>query len=130
LGIHKQSNKNKEENYTNFLGRVFDSLKNTVSSLENEVLHIDLMSNRVYGKIINNKVGRYYIGEIKYINNNPELNGPGVLYSKDRKKSMKEIFFRINMKAKELFIIKIIILKEILLMVNAMEKEYYFLEII
>ena len=88
LGIHKQSNKNKnkEENYANFLGRVFDSLKNTVSSLENEVLNIDLMSNRVYGKIINNEVGRYYIGEIKYINNNPELNGPGVLYSKDRKK--------------------------------------------
>ena len=46
------------------------------------------------------------------------------------KKSMKEILFRINMKAKEQFIIKIIILKEILLMVNAMEKEYYFLEII
>ena len=84
LGIHKKSKINKEENYANFLGPVFNSLKNCNILIDNETTKIEFDNIRGYGKIFINKGdGQYYIGEF---NRELKLNGKGVIYSKDRKK--------------------------------------------
>ena len=84
LGIHKKSKIKKEENYGNFLGPVFNSLKNCNILVDNETTKIEFDNIRGYGRIIINKDdGQNYIGEF---NKEFKLNGKGVIYSKDRKK--------------------------------------------
>ena len=83
LGIHKQSKIKNEENYGNFLGPVFNSLKNCTILEDNETTKIEFDNIRGYGRLINKDDGRYYIGEF---NKELKKNGKGVIYSKDKKK--------------------------------------------
>ena len=86
LGIHKQAKINKEENYGNFLGPVFNSLKNNYLFYNEETIQIEFNGINGCGKIINKDASKYYIGELNYTNNNYELNGKGIMYSTDGKK--------------------------------------------
>ena len=73
IGIHKEGNRNKTENYGDFIYPIFDIIKK------------DIREKRNNGKYSNGKYiwdnGKYYLGEFK--NNKP--NGKGIKYYKNRK---------------------------------------------
>ena len=73
IGIHKEGNKNKTENYGDFIYPIFNIIKNDLNIKSNNGKY----SN---GKFIWND-GKYYIGEFK--NNIP--NGKGIKYYKNGK---------------------------------------------
>ena len=83
LGIHKQRNKFKTENYGQFIGPIIDSLGNDFSFKKEEqnglFYEYEIRGNQYYGKI--EMPGKFcYVGEI---NEKLEKNGKGILYNKD-----------------------------------------------
>lgn len=91
LGIHKQGNLDKKENYGNFIGPIIDSLINNYS-YEKKQIHekiieceTNLSNNKSLGRL---KYKREYIfiGELK----NYEMNGKGVKYRINNNKIIKE----------------------------------------
>ena len=87
LGIHKQCNTKKKENYGNFLEPVIESLKMDLKIAKkligNELYEGEIKDNKIIegrGKLIfHNK--EYYIGEFK----NNKFNGIGVLFYENNK---------------------------------------------
>ena len=87
LGIHKQTNEKKHENYGNFIGPVIEELKSNIKIekqiSENEEYEGEIINGKREGrgKLIFKKNGEYYVGHFK----NNKFNGRGIIYYKNNK---------------------------------------------
>ena len=86
IGIHKNTNKNKPENYGNFIGPIIDSIKNNnkydkIFYGENVFYEGDFKNGQFngYGKLVEEDF--YYIGQWS----DSLRNGKGILYKEDKK---------------------------------------------
>ena len=85
IGIHKQSKKDKSENYGNFIGPIIESLKKNLKydkkQYDKDIYYGEFKNEKRegYGKYIWEN-GEYYIGQWL----NDKKHGKGILYNKNR----------------------------------------------